>query len=71
MSKALSASNAAKETSWITGEQPLHVVRLPRQKQKAKQVAERTDQGNDFGRQPTARASDGLMPCPPFAPEAF
>ncbi len=53
------------------GSNPLHVVRLPRQKQKAEQVAERIDQGNDFGRQPAARASDGLMPCPPFAPEAF
>ncbi len=53
------------------GGNPLHVVRLPRQKQKAEQVAERIDQGNDFGRQPAARASDGLMPCPPFAPEAF
>ncbi len=53
------------------GGNPLHVVRLPRQKQKAEQVAERIDQGNDFGRQPAARASDGLMPCPPFVPEAF
>ena len=54
---------------------PLHVVRLPRQKQKAEQVAERIDQGDDPGRQPAARASNGLMPCPPFAPsfapEAF
>ena len=32
------------------GSNPLHVVRLPRQKQKAEQVAERIDQGNDFGR---------------------
>ncbi len=53
------------------GSDPLHVVRLPRQKQKAEQVAERIDQGNDSGRQPAVRASDGLMPCPPFAPEAF
>ncbi len=53
------------------GSTPLHVVRLPRQKQKAEQVAERIDHGHDPGRQPAARASDGLMLCPPFAPEAL
>ena len=53
------------------GSNPLDVVRLPRQKQKAAQVAERIDHGHDLGRQSAARASDGLMLCPPFAPEAF
>jgi hypothetical protein len=50
---------------------PFHVVCLPRQKQKAKQVPERIDHANYFGRQPTARAPDGLMLGPPFAPDAF
>ena len=53
------------------GGNPLHVVRLPGQKQKAQHVAERIDQGHDLGRQPAAGASDGLMLSPPFAPEAF
>ncbi len=53
------------------GSNPLHAVRLPRQKQKVEQVAERIGQGHDPGRQPAARASDGLTLCPPFAPEAF
>ena len=50
---------------------PLHVVCLPRQKQKAKQVPKRIDHADDLGRQPTARAPDGLMLSPPFAPDAF
>ena len=49
----------------------LRVVCLTWQKQKADQVAKRIDQGNDFGRQAAARASNGLSVSPPFAPVAF
>ena len=53
------------------GRNAFHVVRLTRQQQKADQVAKCVDQGNDFGRQATARTSDGLSLSPPFAPVAF
>src|SRR6056297_3189536 len=47
------------------------VVRLARQQHEVGQVAQAIDQGDDLGRQTAARAPDGLMPSPPFAPEAF
>lgn len=50
---------------------PFRVVRLAWQKQKAQQVSERIDQAYNFGCQSAARSPDGLMLCPPFAPDAF
>src|SRR3712207_8085004 len=47
------------------------VVPLPGQQDEAHQIAERVDQGDDLGGQPAARAADGLMLSPPFAPLAF
>src|ERR1019366_3295954 len=44
------------------------VMPLPRQQHKAGKVAETIDQGDDLGRQAAARASDGLILSPPFAP---
>jgi len=48
-----------------------HVVGLPRQQKEPHQVAKRIDQCHDLGRQPAARAPDGLSLSPPFAPVAF
>jgi hypothetical protein len=44
------------------------VMPLTRQQHKARQIAERIDQSDDFGRQPAAGAADGLILSPPFAP---
>ena len=44
------------------------VVTLAGQKHEANQIAERVDQGHDLGRQAAARAADGLILSPPFAP---
>src|ERR671932_334408 len=55
-------------------DQRLHadaVVPLAGQQDEAHQVAERIDQGDDLGRQAAARAADGLISSPPFAPLAF
>src|ERR687885_217486 len=47
------------------------VVPLAGQQDEAHQVAERIDQGDDLGGQPTPRPADGLILRPPFAPLAF
>jgi hypothetical protein len=46
-------------------------MRLSRQKQEAHEIAERINQCHDFSCQAAARAPDGLMLSPPFAPVAF
>src|SRR5260370_15029027 len=43
-------------------------VPLAGQKNEAGQIPERLDKGNDLGGQAAARASDGLILTPPFAP---
>ena len=48
-----------------------NVVVLAGQQDEAHQGAEGVDKGDDLGRQATARAVDGLVPGPPFAPLAF
>ena len=50
---------------------PLYVVGLAGQENKVGKVAERIDQSNDLGGQSAARAPDGLILSPPFAPLAF
>src|ERR687889_2322612 len=47
------------------------VVALAGQQDEAHRVAEGVDQGDDLGGQPAARAADGLISSPPFAPIAF
>ena len=47
------------------------IVALPRQEDKAHQVAQGIDQGDDLGRQSALRAPDGLISSPPLAPLAF
>src|SRR5215218_9352183 len=47
------------------------VVPLAGQRHEAHQVAECVNQGDDLGGQAAARASNGLVPGPPFAPLAF
>src|SRR5215217_7368404 len=47
------------------------VVALAGQQDEPHQVAEGVNQGDDLGRQAAARAADGLVPGPPFAPLAF
>ena len=49
----------------------LHIMGLSGQKLEAHEVAECINQCHDLGRQPAARASDGLSLSPPFAPVAF
>ena len=49
----------------------LHVVGLTGQENEVGQVSERVDQSNDLGGQSAARAPDGLILSPPFAPLAF
>ena len=44
------------------------VVTLARQKDKARQIAQRVDERDDLGGQPAARAANGLILSPPFAP---
>ena len=44
------------------------VVALARQEDEARQIAQRVDKSDDFGRQAAARASDRLILGPPFAP---
>jgi hypothetical protein len=46
-------------------------VALAGQEHEAHQVAQRIDQRDNLGGQSAARASDGLMLSPPFAPLAF
>lgn len=48
-----------------------HVMSLTGQKYEVDQVTERVDQSNDLGGQSAARAPDGLILSPPFAPLAF
>src|SRR5215204_2322579 len=43
---------------------PLQIMSLARREQKAGRIAERIDGGVDFGAQPAARASDGLILTP-------
>lgn len=50
---------------------PDAVVALAGQENEAGQVAQRIDQGDDLGGQPTARFADGLILSPPFAPQAW
>src|SRR5919206_1829035 len=55
-------------------DQRLHadaVVPLAGQQDETHQVTERIDQSDDLGGQPAARAADGLILSPPFAPLAF
>src|ERR671917_778494 len=55
-------------------DQRLHadaVVALAGQQDEAHRIAEGVDEGDDLGRQPAARAADGLISSPPFAPLAF
>ena len=49
----------------------LHIVCLPGQQQEANKVARRIHKRDNPGRQAAARAPNGMMPCPPFAPVAF
>src|SRR5262245_42765835 len=54
-----------------TGDQRLDtdaVVTLTGHKHEANEIAERVDQGHDFGGQAAAGAADGLILSPPFAP---
>src|SRR5260370_38608236 len=44
------------------------VMTLSRQEHETCKVAQRIDQRHDLGRQTAARASDGLILSPPFAP---
>src|SRR5215204_141814 len=46
------------------GIRPLQIMSLARREQKAGRIAERIDGGVDFGAQPAARASDGLILTP-------
>jgi hypothetical protein len=63
----LSASSAAKAMSVLSGN-PDTIVPLPWQQEEAHQIAQSIDQCHDLGRQPAARAVDGLSLRPPFAP---
>ena len=47
------------------------IMALAGQQHKAHQVSQRVHQRDDFGRQSAARAPDGLILSPPFAPLAF
>src|SRR3712207_5378997 len=47
------------------------VVALAGQQDEAHQIAEGVDEGDDLGGQAAARAADGLILGPPFAPLAF
>ena len=47
------------------------VVPLARQQDEVHQIAQGIDYGHDLGRQSAARAPDGLILSPPFAPLAF
>lgn len=47
-----------------------HIMRLPRQQQKADQIAERIHQCHGFSCQSAVRAPNGLMLSLPFAPIA-
>jgi len=47
------------------------VVALTWQQNKARQVTEPINEGDDLGRQATTRAADSLILSPPFAPLAF
>src|SRR5262249_40403514 len=62
----------AEERSEIeTGDQRCDadaVVTLTGQQEKADELAERVDQRHDLGGQAAARAADGLILSPPFAP---
>lgn len=49
----------------------LNVVSLTGQENEVGQVSERVDQSNDLSGQSAARAPNGLMLSPPFAPLAF
>ena len=49
----------------------LHVMSLAGQKYEVDQVSKHVDQSNDLGSQSPARAPDGLILSPPFAPLAF
>ncbi len=44
------------------------VVALAQQEHEARQIAQRVDQGDDFGRQAATRTPDRLILSPPFAP---
>ena len=44
------------------------VVPLPRQQDEARQIAQRIDESDDLGGQPSTRPADGLILSPPFAP---
>ena len=44
------------------------VVTLARQQDEARDIAQRIDKRDDFGRQAAARAANGLILSPPFAP---
>lgn len=47
------------------------VIPLPRQQDEAHQIAQGIDQGHSLRRLAAARAADGLILSPPFAPLAF
>jgi hypothetical protein len=44
---------------------------LARRQDEAHQIAQGIDHGHNLGRQAAARAADGLILSPPFAPLAF
>ena len=44
------------------------VVTLAGQQDKARQIAQRIDESDDLGGQPSTRPADGLILSPPFAP---
>src|ERR1700745_3055312 len=70
-SNALSPRRAPKATSAISGGDTARIMALGGQQHKAHQVSQRVHQRDDFGRQSAARAPDGLILSPPFAPLAF
>jgi len=66
VSQQRSERNASDQRS-----HPLHIVGLPRQQQELYKITKRVHQCHDFGGQPAARAPNGLILSPPFAPVAF
>ena len=69
--KGLVAEEGAERQALDQRCHTLAVVPLARQQDEVDQVAERIDQRDDLGGQPAARAPDGLVLRPPFAPVAF
>ena len=69
--EGLVAEEGAERQALDQRRHTLAVVPLARQQDEVDQVAERIDQRDDLRGQPAARAPDGLVLRPPFAPVAF